>query len=134
MQSVLFLNKNAILLLATVTVLLSAAQPAPAQVAGPCSESVKRYCSGITPGGGRIKQCLDGHADELPLVCREWLGTMRVKADDMNRACFEEIAAFGNFDKPDQMRIVQCLEERYVNLKLNCREKLREFTDPLRNP
>ncbi len=110
------------------------AQPAPAQLAGPCAEYVTKYCSGITPGAGRIKQCLDQHLDDTSIACKDWLGAMRVKADDMNRACMEEIAAFCNFDKPDQMRVVQCLQERHVNLRQGCREKLREFTDPIRNP
>jgi hypothetical protein len=134
MRAVLSQKKSVSGLLAAVTILLLAAAPVTAQIAGPCAESITKYCSGITPGGGRIKQCLEGHSDDLPLACRDWLDKMRVKADDMNRACIEEIAAFCNFDKPDQMRIVQCLEERYVNLRLNCREKLREFTDPIRNP
>lgn len=113
---------------------LWAAAPALAQIAGPCADELAKYCSGITPGGGRLKQCLEKHLSDVSPACRDWLDEMRKKAEDLNRACFDEIAAFCNFDKPDQMRIVQCLQERYVNLRLECREKLREFTDPLKNP
>ncbi len=114
--------------------LLPTVPTAQTQFAGPCADIVKKYCSGVTPGGGRVKQCLEKHLDEASLPCKDWLATMRVKAEDMNRACFDEISAFCNFDNPDQMRIVRCLEERYVNLRTDCREKLREFTDPMRNP
>lgn len=114
--------------------LLSAALPAPAQVPGPCADVISKYCSGVIPGGGRIKQCLDKHMDETSIACQDWLAGMKQKADDMNRACFDEIAAFCNAGKPDQASIVQCLQERYVNLRQDCREKLSDFLDPLRNP
>lgn len=119
---------------AVALVVLLVPAPAPAQIAGPCADDLAKYCSGITPGGGRVKQCLEKRLSDVSPSCRDWLEEMRKKAEDLNRACFEEIAAYCNFDKPDQMRIVQCLNERYVNLRLECREKLREFTDPLRNP
>ncbi len=133
MRALLF-KKNRLAGGAAALLVLLSALPCQAQIAGPCNETITKYCSGITPGGGRLKQCLEKHLDDASLACKDWLGTMRVKADDLNRACAQEIVAFCNFDKPDQMRIVQCLEERYVNLLVECREKLREFTDPLRNP
>ena len=115
--------------------LLSAAVPASAQIAGPCSDVINKYCSGVIPGGGRIKQCLEKHLDEASIACKDWVADMKQKADDMNRACFDEIAAFCKLGKePDQGSIVQCLQEHYVNLRQDCREKLSDFLDPLRNP
>ncbi len=127
-------TKTALLSVGSMLFLLSASAPAHAQVAGPCNDIIKKYCSEVTPGGGRIKQCLDKHLDEASIACKDWIAGMKQKGDNMNRACFQEIAAFCNFEKPDQMSIVQCLNERYVNLRQECREKLREFMDPVLNP
>jgi hypothetical protein len=38
-----------------------------------CAEDVKKFCKDIQPGGGRIAQCLEGHAGELSPACREKL-------------------------------------------------------------
>ena len=133
MKSFRLMNKSA-LITAACLLLLTAALPASAQVAGPCADVINKYCSGVIPGGGRIKQCLDKHMDETSIACKDWLAGMKQKADDMNRACFDEIAAYCNLGKPDQASIVQCLQERYVNLRQDCREKLSDFLDPLRNP
>jgi len=128
------LGKAILICGAACLLLSSAALPAFAQTAGPCADIVKKYCSGIIPGGGRIKQCLDKHTDEASIACKDWLSAMKQKADDMNRACFQEIATFCSQTKPDQMSIVQCLQDNYVNLLQGCREKLSDFLDPLRNP
>jgi hypothetical protein len=128
------LMKTSLLSAAAGLLLLSAALPATAQIVGPCADIVKKYCSDIVPGGGRVAQCLENHMDEASIACKDWLAGMKQKADDLNRACYQEIAAFCKLDKPDQMSIVQCLQEHYVNLLQDCREKLSDFLDPLRNP
>jgi hypothetical protein len=35
-----------------------------------CLADDQRLCSSVTPGGGRIKQCMLDHVDELSEVCR----------------------------------------------------------------
>lgn len=94
---------------------------------GPCAEDLKEYCSGITPGGGRLIQCLNEHSEELSSSCENWIERIKEKSQELNEACFEEIVHFCNFEEPDLVRIVSCLQERYVNLTLACRQKLREF-------
>ncbi len=44
-----------------------------AQIAGPCAETVAKYCKDVTPGGGRIMKCLNDHRDDQSLVCKDWL-------------------------------------------------------------
>ncbi len=38
-----------------------------------CAEDVRKFCKDIQPGGGRIAQCLEGHAAELSPACKEKL-------------------------------------------------------------
>lgn len=42
-----------------------------------CKPDYGRFCSGVRPGGGRILQCLEGHAAELTPACRAALPQAR---------------------------------------------------------
>ena len=38
-----------------------------------CSEDVRRFCNGVTPGGGRIIQCLASYPNQVSAACRSQL-------------------------------------------------------------
>ncbi len=38
-----------------------------------CREDLKTYCSNITPGGGRLLQCLDKNSAKVSIRCRQAL-------------------------------------------------------------
>ena len=38
-----------------------------------CSGDIEKLCSGIEPGGGRIKACIQGKVSELSTPCKEAL-------------------------------------------------------------
>jgi hypothetical protein len=105
--------------------------PSDAQFAGPCAETVTKYCKDVTPGGGRIIKCLNDHRDDQSIACKDWLEDQNKSLKELNTACTEEIARLCSFDKPDSVRIYRCLEDNYVALKSNCRDKLREIRDRL---
>jgi ABC-type microcin C transport system permease subunit YejB len=119
------------LLLAAVFALVCviASVPSDAEITGPCAETITKYCKDVTPGGGRIMKCLSDHRDDQSIACKDWLEDQNKSLKDLNSACAEEIAKMCSFDKPDSMRIYQCLNDNYVSTKLNCREKLREIKD-----
>jgi hypothetical protein len=48
---------------------LAQAQPDPATAKQACAADLKTYCSGVQPGGGRIKACLQQNADKLSPAC-----------------------------------------------------------------
>jgi hypothetical protein len=37
----------------------------------PCRQDIESYCSGITPGGGRIIQCLKANVAQLSSQCKD---------------------------------------------------------------
>jgi hypothetical protein len=39
-----------------------------------CEADVAKFCQGVQPGGGRIMQCLQGHAGELSSACKTAIG------------------------------------------------------------
>ena len=125
-------GKRTIIIFLTVLVYLSPTNTIQAQVGGPCAETIRKYCGDVTPGGGRVLKCLSDHRDNQSIACREWLEAQQQSLQQLNEACFEEIAQLCSFDPPDRIRIVRCLEENYVALKLDCRTKLREIKERLR--
>ncbi len=36
-----------------------------------CANDISKFCTGVTPGGGRLLNCLKAHSDELSPECRE---------------------------------------------------------------
>jgi hypothetical protein len=105
--------------------------PSDAQIAGPCAETVTKFCKDVTPGGGRIMQCLNDHRDDQSMACRDWLQDQNKSLKELNTSCAEEIARLCSFDRPDDIRMYRCLQENYVALKSDCRDKLREIKDRL---
>jgi hypothetical protein len=110
---------------------VAVSQPSDAQIAGPCAETITKFCSDVTPGGGRIMKCLNDHRDDQSMACREWLQDQNKSLKELNTSCTEEIARLCSFDHPDDIRMYRCLEENYVALKSDCREKLREIRERL---
>jgi hypothetical protein len=105
--------------------------PADAQIAGPCAETVTKYCGDVVPGGGRLMKCLNDHRDDQSMACRDWLQDQNKSLKEMNTSCSEEISRLCSFDTADSVRIYRCLEDNYIALKSDCREKLREIRERL---
>lgn len=117
-------------LLALVLCLLAAAVPA-APVGGPCAETIEKSCRDVTPGSGRIAKCLNDHAGDQSIACKEWVADQTRSLKDLNRVCDQEIVRMCGSVPAEGVRIFQCLEENYINLRIDCREKMREFRDRL---
>jgi hypothetical protein len=108
------------------------ATPSPAEVTGPCRETIIKYCKDVVPGGGRIMRCLNEHRDDQSIACKDWLEDQSKSINELMSACPEEIAKLCNIDPPDKFRIFLCLNDNYVSLKMDCRSKLGEIKDRLR--
>ena len=66
-------------LIALLVVTLQAAsaqqmRAANGQLREACAADYQRHCSGVSPGGGRIKQCLSDHFDALSQPCKQAIG------------------------------------------------------------
>ena len=53
------------------------APPAPTAVRQACQADIQKLCAGVQPGGGRIRECILQHRDELSPPCREALASAR---------------------------------------------------------
>jgi Cysteine rich repeat len=66
---------------------LAAAQPqdeAVAQFYAACGQDVRRFCTGVQPGGGRVLQCFQAHRDELSTSCKLLFIEMGQRAAEKN--------------------------------------------------
>jgi Cysteine rich repeat len=52
------------------------APPAPS-VRQACQADVQKFCADVKPGGGRIRDCIAEHRDDLSQACRTALGAAR---------------------------------------------------------
>src|SRR5262249_5797406 len=44
-----------------------------------CADDVEKLCGGIQPGGGRIRDCLKQHADQVSPTCKEKIAAVRAQ-------------------------------------------------------
>ncbi len=120
------------ILTAVVLAFVITAMPSSAQIPGPCGETTTKYCKDVIPGGGRIMKCLNDHRDDQSLACKDWIADQQKSLEELKSACFEEIAKLCRFNPPDGISILQCLDDNYAGLKLDCREKLRVVKERLK--
>ena len=43
------------------------------RIEGACGEDIERFCSDVTPGGGRMASCMDAYSDQLSRSCQSAL-------------------------------------------------------------
>src|SRR5690348_5028261 len=58
---------------------LGPTQQARAQEFAYCRADLQRLCHGVRPGGGRIKQCLKAHENDLTVGCAKELRSMKAR-------------------------------------------------------
>lgn len=93
----------------------------------PCQEDMAKYCSGITPGGGRLLACYEQQKANMSGRCVSWAEYLKKNAGDLRDACSKEIDARCNFEKGDPMAMLNCLQSNYIDLSPKCVNKLNQF-------
>jgi len=121
-------NIPAVLAIALVCILVPGL--AGAQLAGPCAETVSKFCKDVTPGGGRIIKCLAEHREDQSIACKDWVADQEKSMQGLKSACSEEIIKLCS-SYTEGVLLYRCLEDNYVNLLSDCRGKLREIKDRL---
>lgn len=94
-----------------------AVQAQPAQQA--CRADFAEFCTGITPGDGRILACLREHRDQLSADCKTSLETAQACADQVRQRCGSPTEG----KAPDRNAMRQCLHEQRDKLPASCRSQ-----------
>ena len=88
-------------------------------VAKACVSDVKTQCTGVNPGGGRIRECIKTHVKDLSEPCQKFLlksVTVKACASDVKQNCAGT--------KPGAGRIQACMKTHLADVSEPCKEAL----------
>jgi hypothetical protein len=96
-----------------------------------CADDIKKYCSDVTPGEGRMLYCMHAHEDKISPKCgfdlEEAAADVQLSADNLKdaiTACKAEITGVCGKTLPGQGRIAACLIANKSTASKNCVEAL----------
>ena len=99
-----------------------------------CGEDIKKFCSTVTPGEGRVVYCMKAHEDKISPNCAFELDDL--EADFQNvldqfkeavRACQSDIAKLCGQTAPGQGRIAACLAANKASVTQTCVEAVEKL-------
>ena len=92
-----------------------------------CAKEIKKYCSTITPGEGRVIYCMQAHDDKLSPGCSFDLQELVLALQTSNEtlkeavtACRADIAAKCGTVQPGKGRIAACLVAEKAGVSKDC--------------
>ena len=85
-----------------------------------CGEEIERFCSDVTPGGGRMASCMDAYSDQLSRSCqsalRRSVNRVQQAVEKIGDTCLSAVQQqCGNTDN-----IKQCLQQKNASLPQSC--------------
>jgi hypothetical protein len=102
-----------------------------AKLENSCADDIKKYCSDVTPGEGRMIYCMQAHEDKISPKCtfdlEEAATDVQLSADNLKEAitaCHAEISGVCGTTQPGQGRIAACLIANKSTASKNCVEAL----------
>ena len=101
-----------------------------------CGEDVKKFCSTVTPGEGRILYCMQAHEDKISDGCASVLDEVVFQAEttadhlrEAVNACRGDIDKFCANTSPGQGRIAACLAANRTSVSKSCVEAVQKLQD-----
>jgi Golgi apparatus protein 1 len=99
-----------------------------------CAKDIKKYCTTVTPGEGRMVYCMQAHEDKVSIKCAFELGdaaaNVQTTADALKdgvTACKAEIASVCGKIVPGQGRIATCLLDNKSTVSGGCAEAIKKI-------
>jgi hypothetical protein len=96
-----------------------------------CAEDIKKYCSDVTPGEGRMIYCMQAHEDKISPKCafdlEEAATDIELSADNLKgavNACREEITGVCGKTQPGQGRVAACVMAHKSTASKSCVEAI----------
>jgi len=93
---------------------------------GPCAEDVKKYCSGVKPGDGRIASCMHGHKADLTPACSDAVKAGREKIEKFANACKADAEKFCKDIPKGHGRVLSCLKGQEAKLSPECGAEFKQ--------
>jgi Golgi apparatus protein 1 len=101
-----------------------------------CGEDLKKYCSTVTPGEGRILYCMQAHEDKISDGCAAVLDEVVFQAEttadrlrEAVNACRGDIDKFCANTQPGQGRLAACLAANRTSVSKGCAEAVQKLQE-----
>jgi Cysteine rich repeat len=96
-----------------------------------CADDIKKFCSDVTPGEGRMIYCMQAHEDKISTKCafdlEEAATDIQLSGDNLKdaiSACRSEITGVCGKTLPGEGRIAACLVANKSTASKSCIEAL----------
>ena len=93
---------------------------------------LEKYCGQVTPGQGRILDCLYAHGDKLSAKCEFALYDSAVRFERAVAAlsyaaneCDDDLEKYCSSIEPGEGRLLDCLEKHNKDVSGRCKEALK---------
>ena len=101
-----------------------------------CGEDVKKFCSTVTPGEGRLIYCMQAHEDKISDGCASTLDEVAYQAEatadnlrEAVNACRGDIEKVCATAQPGQGRIAACLAANKASVSKGCADAVQKVQD-----
>jgi hypothetical protein len=105
-----------------------------AKLESACASDIKKYCTTVTPGEGRMIYCMQAHEDKISPKCafelEDAAASVQTTADalkDAILACKVEINGVCGKIAPGQGRIATCLRENKSSASSGCADAIKKI-------
>jgi hypothetical protein len=99
-----------------------------------CGDDIKRYCSTVTPGEGRVFYCMQAHEDKIDAKCAYSVDQLSIDFQEiMNgltkaiQACQPDIEKLCSKIQPGQGRIAACLAAGKASMTTDCAQAIEKI-------
>jgi len=99
-----------------------------------CADDIKKFCSDVTPGEGRMIYCMQAHEDKISPKCafdlEEAATDVQLSADNLKEAitaCKAEITGVCGKTQPGQGRVAACVMANKATASKSCVEAINKI-------
>lgn len=94
-----------------------------------CKDDIKKYCSDVTPGQGRVAACIKSQENHLSTTCKSaWVGarkdiSKRIDKADVafRKSCGADVQKFCSNVPSGEGRLMNCLDQHESDLSSSCK-------------
>lgn len=98
-----------------------------------CQSDIEQYCSQVTPGQGRMLQCMAAHEDKISGQCEyafyqaaSLLEQISVAINYLAQECKTEIQTLCSDVEPGEGRILECLDQQPEKVGQACKQAIAD--------
>ena len=92
-----------------------------------CGTDMQQFCPNLTPGEGKLRDCMNEHQNDLSAKCRDFRAEARAHwhaaREKFDKACKEDVQKFCADVKPGEGRLGTCLKTHENALSPACKDE-----------